>query len=190
VSNVLRITITALLLATSLAAAQIPLRDPLTEAEADQLRELAQEPEKRLKLLCKFAQSRMLAAEQLRGDPKLAQGRGEQLHGLIEDVMLLVKELDRNVDMFAEQRMDIRKPMKAVIEAETAIHLKLRALKETSQADAAAQQEARAYQFVLEDAIETVETALDNARSVLENQQHEVQAAKDREKSAKTEKKK
>jgi hypothetical protein len=77
-----------------------------------------------------------------------------------------------------------------VIEAETAIHLKLRALKETSQADAAAQQEARAYQFVLEDAIETVETALDNARSVLEDQQHEVQAAKDREKSAKTEKKK
>jgi hypothetical protein len=43
---------------------------------------------------------------------------------------------------------------------------------------------------VLEDAIETVETALDNERSVLEDQQHEVQAAKDREKSAKTEKKK
>jgi hypothetical protein len=190
VRTTLRIALAALLLASTFAAAQIPRRDPLSEGEADQLRELAQEPEKRLKLLCKFAQSRMLAAEQLRGDPKLAAGRGEQLHGLIEDVMLLVKELDRNVDMFDDQRMDIRKPLKDVIETETSIQLKLRTLQETAQASAAAKAEARDYQFVLEDALEAVEGALDNARSVLEEQGREVQAAKDREKNAKPEKKK
>lgn len=161
---------------------QIPRRDPLTDAEADQIRELAQEPEKRLKLLAKFAQSRMLAIEQLRGDPKLAAGRGKQLHDLIEDVMLLVQELDRNVDMFADQRMDIRKPLKNVIETETAIQLKLRALKEAAQSDPATRDEARNYRFMLEDALDRVESALDNARTVLEEQQQEVQAAKDRDK--------
>lgn len=181
----LRTALAALLLLQTFGAAQIPRRDPLTELEADQLRELAQEPEKRLKLLCKFAQSRMLAAEQLRGDPKLAAGRGQQLYTLIEDVLLLVKELDRNVDMFDDQRMDIRKPLKNVIEAETGILLKLRTLQQTSQADAAAKAEAREYQFVLEDAIETAESALENARSVLEDQQKEVQAAKDRDKAEK-----
>lgn len=181
----LRLALVAVFLLQGVVLAQIPRRDPLTEVEADQMRELAQEPEKRLKLIAKFAQARMLAVEQLRGDPKLAQGRGEQLHGLIEDVMLLVQELDKNVDMFADQRMDIRKPLKAVIEAETAIQLKLRALKQTTQSDAAARDEAQHYRFVLEDAMEAVDAALDNARSVLEEQDLEVQAAKDRDKAEK-----
>jgi|SRR5687767_879245 len=178
--DTLRLALGLLLLLQALVHAQILRRDPLTEVEADQLRELAQEPEKRLKLLAKFAQARTLAVEQLRGDPKLSQGRGEQLHGLIEDVMLLVQELDKNVDMYADQRMDLRKPLKAVIEAETAIHLKLRALREASQTDVSVREEARDYRFILEDALETIEAALDNARSVLEEQQREVRNAKDR----------
>ncbi|HUR37616.1 MAG TPA: hypothetical protein VM009_07345, partial [Terriglobales bacterium] len=46
-------------------------RDPLTETEVDQLREVTQEPIKRIKLIVKFARARMLAMEQLRSDPKL-----------------------------------------------------------------------------------------------------------------------
>ena len=44
-------------------------RDPLTDAEADQLREVALEPGKRLKLYIKFAEARLVAIDQLRADP-------------------------------------------------------------------------------------------------------------------------
>ena len=55
------------LLLVVVASAQRRHRDPLTDAEADQMREVAQEPEKRLKLIIKFAQARLQAIEQLRG---------------------------------------------------------------------------------------------------------------------------
>ena len=46
-----------LLLLTVVASAR--KRDPLTDAETDQLREAAMEPYKRLKLYIKFAQARL-----------------------------------------------------------------------------------------------------------------------------------
>ena len=60
-------------------------RDPLTPDETDQLREQAQEPVKRLRLYIKFAGARIMAIEQLRSDPKLAAGRGQKIHDLLED---------------------------------------------------------------------------------------------------------
>ena len=54
-------------------------RDPLTPLEIDQLREAAQEPEKRIKLLTDFARARLLAIEQMRADPKLHENRGRQI---------------------------------------------------------------------------------------------------------------
>src|SRR5205085_6392933 len=90
----------------SLARAQHK-RDPLTEPEVDQLRETAQEPDKRLKLMVKFARARMLAIDQLRSDPKLAQGRGEKIHELLEDFMNLVDEIDDNVDNYSGKQSDI-----------------------------------------------------------------------------------
>src|SRR5215469_3720419 len=89
--------------------AQVRDRDPLTEKEADQLRETAIEPEKRLKLMVEFTKARMVAIEQLRSDSKMAKDRGRKIHDLLEDVATLVDELDDNVENYNERSADLRK---------------------------------------------------------------------------------
>lgn len=162
-----------LLLACALA---LPLsaqkkRDPLTPAEVDQLREHAQEPNKRLKAFVQFAKARLIAIEQLRGDPKLAKDRGKQLHNLLEDFDFIANELSDNVDMYDRQRHDLRKPMKEVIEGYTDWQLRLRALKETYVADPKLAEEYRHLDFVLDSAIDTVNAGLEDSRATMEDQQ-------------------
>jgi len=88
-----------LLLFLSLAASARK-RDPLTEAETDQLREVAMEPYKRLKLLIKFTEARLVAIDQVRIDPKLAKDRGKQIHDLLEDFTALLDEINDNLDQY------------------------------------------------------------------------------------------
>src|SRR6185312_5203648 len=105
-------------------------RDPLTEAESDQIRELSQEPDKRLEVIVKFISARFDTIEQMQGDPRLAAGRGQKMHDLLQDISSLVDELDDNVDDYVDKKQDIRKSLKKVIEADTSFQLKLRTLKE------------------------------------------------------------
>ena len=148
-------------------------RDPLTEPEVDQLRETAQEPDKRLKLMVKFARARMLAIDQLRSDPKLAQGRGEKIHDLLEDFMNLMDEIDDNVDNYSGKQSDIRKSLKDVVEADTEFQLKLRTLKDAAKNDPKAADEAKDYDFVLDNTLEAVNQSVDNARKTLDEQNEE-----------------
>src|SRR4051812_1048687 len=150
-------------------------RDALTDTEVDQMREVAQQGDKRLKLLLTFAQSRMLAIQEMRSDPKFAEGRGPRVHELLEDFTNIVNELDRNIDQYAGQHQDIRKPLKEVIEANADFQLKLRALKEAA-AQPANAEEAKDWKFILEDAEDAVNSDGDNARTTLEEQN---QLAKD-----------
>ncbi len=143
-------------------------RDPLKPAEVAQMRDSAQEPEKRLPLMVKFAKARMLAIDQLRGDPKLAEGRGQQIHDLVDEFRAIVDEIDDNLDMYARQKSDLRKPLKVLVEADTEWQMKLRSLKEAS--DEKSKQDLREYDFVLDGAIETVNSNADSARDLLEAQ--------------------
>jgi len=138
--------------------------DPLTYAEADELREVAQDPPRRLKLFIKYASARLQSIEQLRGDPKTAEGRGRRIHDLLQDFTTLVDELDDNVNMYANRKEDISKPLGEVITADTEWKLKLRTLKEA--ADATSIAEARDYSFVLETATDAVNASISNARDV------------------------
>ena len=153
-------------------------RDPLTETEVDQLREVTQEPVKRIKLFIKFARARMLAIEQLRADPKLAPQRPKQLHDLLEDFDAIAEELDRNLDMYSRQKTDLRKPLKEVIEAYTEWQLKLRSIKQTDLADAKVAAEMKEIDFPLESAVETVNAGLDTAREMMDEQNQRAEAAK------------
>ncbi len=148
-------------------------RDPLTDAEADQLRETAQEPEKRLKLMVKFARARLESIEQLRGDSKLQADRGKQIHDLLDDFTAIIDEIDDNIDDYAERHADMRKGLKALIEADADFQLKLRALKEQSPA-----KEAADFSFVIQNATEAVNSNLDNARKTLDEQEVELKEAK------------
>jgi hypothetical protein len=158
-------------------------RDPLNNEEIDQLRETAMEPEKRIRLYVKFERARLLAIDQTRSDPKLAQGRGERLHDLIEDVMTLNDELDDNLDEYAGRKADLRKVLKEVIQAETEFQLKLRGLKEAS-SDPKLAAEAKDYEFVLENATEAVAQSLENDRKMLDEQNEQFAKKKEEKKKS------
>src|SRR5438270_3283945 len=145
-------------------------RDPLSDAEVDQMREVATQGDKRLHLLLTFAKSRMLAIYQMRGDTKFAEGRGVRVHDLLEDFTNIVNELDRNIDEYAGQKQDVRKPLKEIIEASADFQLKLRGLKEAAGQPENAD-EAKEWKYVLEDATDAVNADSDNARQTLEEQE-------------------
>jgi methyl-accepting chemotaxis protein len=150
------------------AATALADRDPLTSAETDQLREAAQLPNKRLKLVLQFARARMATIEQLRSDPRLAADRGKQIHDLLQDVGNIVDELDDNIENYATRKADIRKALKDIIEGVSEMQLKLRTIKESATGDAA--KEAREYSFVLESATESVNGLADTARETMDEQ--------------------
>jgi hypothetical protein len=149
-------------------------RDPLTEAESDQIRELSQEPDKRLELIVKFIGARFDTIEQMQGDPRLAAGRGQKMHDLLQDISALVDELDDNVDDYVDKKQDIRKSLKKVIEADTSFQLKLRTLKEQNEAS----KEYSDYNFVMQDATDAVNGSLDDAREALDEQEKTIKEEK------------
>ena len=147
---------------------QIHDRDPLTDAEVDQLRETAIEPEKRLKLMVDFTKARMTSLEQVRTDPK-AKDRGKRMHDLLEDISTLVDEIDDNVDDYNERSADLRKPLKQVVEMDNDFQTKLHELKNTEN-DPKNIDEASDYKFALDDAIESIDQSAATNRKLLDEQ--------------------
>lgn len=151
-----------------MAVAVIPAsgrRDPLNASEVDQLRDVAQQPEKRLPLYVKFIQARTEALEQLHSDPRFASDRAARIHDLLQDVDTLVMEMDDNIEVYVRQSMDIRKPLQAVIEMDGDLQRKLRAMKQHTTPE-----DLRAFGFALDSAIDSISASLDNARQVTQDQ--------------------
>jgi len=157
-----------LILLALAAAAQRRRRDPLTDSEIDQLREAAMDSQGRMHLYVKFTRARMQAIEQLRGDPKLAEDRGKRIHGLLEDLTILEDEITDNLAAYSDKQQDMRKAVKEIIEMNSEFQVKLRSIKEAT--DATTRKEMEDYQFALQDAIEAVNMSADSAREVLEEQ--------------------
>jgi len=151
----------ALLIAPSASAQR--RHDPLNNDEINQLRDAMLEPDQRLKLYVTFARDRMNKLEQMRADPKTTD-RARQTHDMLADFLSVYDELNDNVDMYVGRKDDIRKPLKLVIEADIEFQSKLRALKDAANADAA---EAKQYEFLLSNAIETVDASADDHRSTV-----------------------
>src|SRR3954462_8349421 len=84
-------------------------RDPLTDQETDQIREQALNPQKRFHLYVTFAKARLSSIDQLRADPKMAQGRGQKIRELLEDFVSLVDETEDNLDDYRERKADLIK---------------------------------------------------------------------------------
>ena len=156
-------TLIVSLLITLPAAGQRRSHDPLTPDEIDQLRDNMLEPELRLKLFVTFARDRMTKLEQMRSDPKTT-GRPTKTHDMLEDFLAVYDELNDNVDMYVGRKDDIRKPLKLIIEADTEFQSKLLALKDAAHTDAA---ESKQYEFILSNAIETVDSSANDHRSTL-----------------------
>lgn len=150
-----------LLLALPLCAQK--KHDPLNPLEIDQLRDAMLYPDERLKLYVKFTRDRMAKLEEMRSNPKTTE-RGLQTHDMLQDFLTLYEELNDNIDMYVGRKNDIRKPMKAVIEADTDFQAKLRALKDSAATNAT---EAKQFEFLLTDSLDTVDASADDHRKTL-----------------------
>ena len=141
--------------------------DPLTQPEIDQIRDASWEPRDRLKLYVDFARARLVALEQMRTDPK-TKDRPQQTHDKLDDFLLLYDELNDNIDTYVDRKDDIRKPLKLVIDADNEFQAKLRALKDTADVPS---EEFHAYEFVLTNVLDTVDTAAEDHKKLLEDQE-------------------
>ena len=153
-------------------------QDPLTPAEIDQLRDTALDPEPRMKLYVEFARARLVALEQMRADPKLTD-RGQKTHAALQDFLSVYDELNDNLDNFEDRKADLRKALKFIIEGDSEFEAKLRALKNDASTP---RDEAKKYEFLLSDAIDTVDMSAEDHRKLLTEQEA---AAKHRKKSSK-----
>jgi len=167
-SNARKAALLLMLVATALAFAR--KRDPLTDAEADQLRQVAMEPEKRLKLYIKVTEARLDAIDQVRGDPKQADGRGPKIHNLLEDFTALIDEINDNLDQYEGHTFDkdqvkqFHKGLKEVVTAEDRFRARLRTLHHDAETDPQTHTESRDYMFALNDAEEALKSSLDMAK--------------------------
>jgi hypothetical protein len=154
------------LLAASILPAQ-RRRDPLTPPEIAQIRDASWEPRQRLTLYVQFSRARLVSMEQMRADPKTTD-RPKQTHDLLDDFQLLYDELNENIDTYVDRKDDIRKPLKVIIDADTEFSAKLRALKDAANVKPA---EYRDYEFVLTNALDTVESSSEDHRKLLADQE-------------------
>ncbi len=161
----------------SLSAAWSQRRhDPLTSAEIDQLRDTAQDPNVRLKLYLQFARTRLAAVEQVRSDPKVTD-RGAEIHTRLRDFVEVYDELNDNIDTYVDRKEDLRKVLKAIIEGDTEFQARLRALKDAGDTS---KEDAQKYQFSLSEALDTVDSSIQDHRQLLAEQE---EAAKHKKKS-------
>src|ERR1700733_9646386 len=142
-------------------------RDPFTAPEIDQIRDTSWAPEQRLALYVKFARTRLVGLEQMRSDPK-TKDRAQQTHDRLDDFLLIYDELNDNIDTYVDRKNDIRKPLKIIIDADTEFQAKLRALKDAS---GVTPQEIARYEFVLTNALDTVDSSTEDHRKLMEEQQ-------------------
>ncbi len=165
-----------LLFAGAVAAPAQRHRDPFTQSEIDQIRDASWEPQERLSLYVKFARARLAGLEEMRSDPKV-KDRPRQTHDKLDDFLLIYDELNDNIDTYVERKDDIRKPLKLIIEADVEFKGQLRALKEAAEV---APEEAKRYEFILTNVLDTVDTSAEDHRKLLAEQ---IEAAKHRKKS-------
>jgi hypothetical protein len=181
-STAKKLALVVLLLATTLAFAR--KRDPLTDAEADQLRQVAMEPQKRLQLYIKFTGARLDSIDQARSDPKQAQGRGTTIHDLLEDFTSLVDEINDNLDQYEarpldkDQTKEFQKGIKEVITAEQRFRARLRTLRHDVDTDPQTRTESRDYVFVLQDAEDALKSSLEMAQDYAKEKDEQKPAGK------------
>ena len=166
------VLIVAILSTSSLIYAQRH-RDPLTQPEIEKIRDTSWEPKLRLPLYVDFVRARLVKLEQIRSDPKTTN-RAKQTHDLIDDFQLLYDELNDNIDTYVDRHDDIRKPLKTIIDADTEFQAKLRALKDAD----VSRDEAQQYEFVLNNAIETMDASAEDHKKLLQEQEEQAKHKK------------
>lgn len=139
--------------------------DPLNTREVDQLRDAAQDPERRIALLLEYATERLLGVERLHRADHRSDRDAETLASLLGDLATIVDELDDNLDMYDKHGEDLRRALRKVIAANEDFRKRLAELdRERTMLSR------RAYAAALADATESVQQSLESARTMLDRQ--------------------
>lgn len=134
-------------------------KDPLTDNEADQIRELRDQPVQRIKLYQKFIEDRLAAIKQIGPNPK-ADDRKVALRAKMEEFTRLADELQDNLDTFDDAHADIRKALKDLAPASA----KWPEILKQAAPDPA-------YDFSQETALNAAQSTADQTKQMLEHQQ-------------------
>jgi hypothetical protein len=161
-----------LLLAAPLAA-QKQKREPLTEAQVEQIREAGIYPPERVKLYTKFIDDRALAIKGL-GVRANSPARALRIDQELQDLTALMDEFGSNLDVYSERKADIRKALKPLTEATPRWLAILRALPGEA-----------GFDLARKEAIESAQDLDDQAKRLLQEQtdyfnQHKDEAGQDR----------
>jgi hypothetical protein len=154
---------TALLLLLVLPTPAQRRHDPLNPQEVDELRDSRMEPEKRIKLLVKFTQTRFQTLDTLR-NAQLNAKAIDELTQLLDDIASLVDEIDDNLQEYDQQHEELRKGLRAVIDAEADFQAKLKSLKESPAG------QHREISFGIQNATESIDSSLSSAKAMFEDQ--------------------
>ena len=118
-----------------------------------------------------------MALEQMRSDLKI-KDRAQQTHDRLDDFLLIYDELNDNIDTYVGRKSDLRKVLKLVIDGDTEFQAKLRALRDDATAK---KEEMEQYEFLLSNALETLDSSVQDHRQLLSEQE---EAAKRKKKPA------
>jgi exonuclease VII large subunit len=133
-------------------------QDTLTPDEADQVANLRDQPNARIKLFQKFIEQRIDAIKQIGPNPQ-GEDRKAELRAKYEEFTQLSDELQDNLDTFDDAHADMRKALKDLVPA---------AAKWSDVINRAAPD--RAYDFSRKTALDSAQSAADEAKQLYESQ--------------------
>jgi hypothetical protein len=108
--------ILACLLLAAPAPSQKNKREPLTEAQIDEISEAGLDPNERVTLYTKYLNEHAESIKALTARARSA-GRSQRLDNELQDFTALMDELGSNLDQYSERKADIRKALKPLAEA-------------------------------------------------------------------------
>ena len=86
----------------------------------------------------------------------------------MQDFLDVYDELNENIDTYVDRKSDLRKVLKAVIEGDTEFQAKLRALRDDATAN---KEESAQYEFLLSNALDTLDSSVQDHRQLLTEQE-------------------
>ena len=104
------------LLAAAPLAAQKQKREPLTEAQVEEIAEAGIDPDARVGLYTKYLNEHAETIKSLTNRAR-SSARASRLNDALEDFTALMDELGDNLDTYADRKADLRKSLKALSEA-------------------------------------------------------------------------
>lgn len=133
-------------------------KDPLTDQEADQVADVRDQPNQRIKLYQKFLQERVDAIKALGSNPSSDDLKAE-LRNKYEEFTRISDELQDNLDTFDEAHADVRKALKDLCPASE---------KWTAVLNQAAPD--RTYDFSRKTALDSAQSTMDDAQKIYDGQ--------------------